>query len=312
MIKKLFFYPLIFFTLLLFGTGSFYTYNVYYLKKPIIVKGFDDKIQKLIKQFVKEKSSFSGYNIQVNKSIIQIDKFPSLLKIRLIDIKIEDNKSILTSNLEDLSINLSIQDIFNIIFTNKNLSINKLEIDNIKLSASVEKNGLIPGPVISFFIKQMNSKHRGNLINFKKNQFKINDVSLIIKDKTNFFKERSVIFKCKDLTFLKFTETINNLNLKCNKSELARFEINIKNTEENKIILEGSIKRESSDIYFVVTDYENSINVVYEGIVPDLFKEDSGVVVLGFLDGETFIAEEVLAKHDENYMPPSIKINNDS
>ena len=78
------------------------------------------------------------------------------------------------------------------------------------------------------------------------------------------------------------------------------------------MVLEGSIKRESSDIYFVVTDYENSINVVYEGIVPDLFKEDSGVVVLGFLDGETFIAEEVLAKHDENYMPPSIKINNDS
>ena len=249
MIKKLFFYLLIFFTLFLFGTGSFYTYNVYYLKKPIIVKGFDDKIQKLIKQFVKEKSSFSGYNIQVNKSIIQIDKFPYLLKIRLIDIKIEDKKSILTSNLEDLSINLSIQDIFNIIFTNKNLSINKLEIDNIKLSASMEKNGIVPGPVLSFFIKQMNSKHRGNLINFNKNQFKINDVSLIIKDKTNFFKERNVIFKCKDLTFLKFTETINNLNLKCNKSELARFEINIKNTEENKIILEGSIKNLKSKFF---------------------------------------------------------------
>ena len=50
----------------------------------------------------------------------------------------------------------------------------------------------------------------------------------------------------------------------------------------------------------------------YEGIVPDLFQEGSGVVVLGYLKDDLFIAEEVLAKHDENYMPPDLKIPNDS
>ncbi|MBL88143.1 MAG: cytochrome c maturation protein CcmE [Gammaproteobacteria bacterium] len=105
----------------------------------------------------------------------------------------------------------------------------------------------------------------------------------------------------------------SNLDYFFTPTELQNQEIPAdKRIKVGGMVLEGSIKRESSDIYFVVTDYENSINVVYEGIVPDLFKEDSGVVVLGFLDGETFIAEEVLAKHDENYMPPSIKINNDS
>ena len=98
----------------------------------------------------------------------------------------------------------------------------------------------------------------------------------------------------------------SNLDYFFTPTELQNQEIPAdKRIKVGGMVLEGSIKRESSDIYFVVTDYENSINVVYEGIVPDLFKEDSGVVVLGFLDGETFIAEEVLAKHDENYMPQS-------
>ena len=48
------------------------------------------------------------------------------------------------------------------------------------------------------------------------------------------------------------------------------------------------------------------------GILPDLFKEDSGVVVLGYLNNQTVYAEEVLAKHDENYMPPNIEVINDN
>ena len=78
------------------------------------------------------------------------------------------------------------------------------------------------------------------------------------------------------------------------------------------MVLNGSVKRASSKISFIVTDYENSITVEYDGIVPDLFKEDSGVVVLGFLDNQIVYAEEVLAKHDENYMPPNIDIKNDN
>ena len=78
------------------------------------------------------------------------------------------------------------------------------------------------------------------------------------------------------------------------------------------MVLSGSVERISSSISFVITDYENSIKVEYEGIVPDLFKEDSGVVVLGNLRDKILYAEEVLAKHDENYMPPNIEISDDS
>ena len=78
------------------------------------------------------------------------------------------------------------------------------------------------------------------------------------------------------------------------------------------MVLSGSVERISSSISFVISDYENSIKVEYEGIVPDLFKEDSGVVVLGNLRDKILYAEEVLAKHDENYMPPNIEISDDN
>ena len=78
------------------------------------------------------------------------------------------------------------------------------------------------------------------------------------------------------------------------------------------MVLSGSVERISSSISFVITDYENSIKVEYEGIVPDLFKEESGVVVLGNLRNKILYAEEVLAKHDENYMPPNIVISDDN
>ena len=85
--------------------------------------------------------------------------------------------------------------------------------------------------------------------------------------------------------------------------------INIPEDKRIKIggmVLENSVVREQSKVIFTVTDYKNYIEVVYEGIVPDLFKEGSGVVALGFMQNETFYAQEVLAKHDENYMPPEV------
>ena len=91
--------------------------------------------------------------------------------------------------------------------------------------------------------------------------------------------------------------------------------INIQEDKRIKIggmVLENSVVREQSKVIFTVTDYKNYIEVVYEGIVPDLFKEGSGVVALGFIQNETFYAQEVLAKHDENYMPPNLNINNDN
>tara|TARA_S200000501_G_scaffold126642_1_gene119616 strand:+ start:2595 stop:2999 length:405 start_codon:yes stop_codon:yes gene_type:complete len=74
------------------------------------------------------------------------------------------------------------------------------------------------------------------------------------------------------------------------------------------MVQKDSVQRDLSKISFVITDYENSIKVVYDGIVPDLFKEESGVVVLGYQKNQMIYAEEVLAKHDENYMPPNIAI----
>ena len=74
------------------------------------------------------------------------------------------------------------------------------------------------------------------------------------------------------------------------------------------MVQKDSVERNLSKISFVITDYENSIKVVYDGIVPDLFKEDSGVVVLGYQKNQMIYAIEVLAKHDENYMPPNIAI----
>ena len=69
----------------------------------------------------------------------------------------------------------------------------------------------------------------------------------------------------------------------------------------------GSVKRDGLNVSFVVTDTVKSTPVRYQGILPDLFKEGKGVVAQGQLRGNFFEAREVLAKHDENYMPPEAK-----
>jgi cytochrome c-type biogenesis protein CcmE len=66
----------------------------------------------------------------------------------------------------------------------------------------------------------------------------------------------------------------------------------------------GSVRRDGVTVHFVVTDTAQTVPVRYEGILPDLFQEGKGVVAQGQLQGGTFVAREVLAKHDENYMPP--------
>ncbi|NNM81398.1 MAG: cytochrome c maturation protein CcmE [Burkholderiales bacterium] len=75
------------------------------------------------------------------------------------------------------------------------------------------------------------------------------------------------------------------------------------------LVEKGSLKRENDGltVHFVVTDTRNNMNVTYKGILPDLFKEGKGVVAQGKLDSSgQFVADEVLAKHDENYMPPEV------
>ena len=74
------------------------------------------------------------------------------------------------------------------------------------------------------------------------------------------------------------------------------------------LVKKNSIKIESQDVKFVITDFKNEINVVYSGAVPNLFQEGKGVVAEGYLkDRNFFLATKILAKHDENYMPPEVK-----
>ena len=74
------------------------------------------------------------------------------------------------------------------------------------------------------------------------------------------------------------------------------------------LVEQGSVKRDGVTVRFVVTDMARAIPVRYEGILPDLFKEGKGVVAQGKLGADgAFHATEVLAKHDENYMPPEAK-----
>ncbi len=75
------------------------------------------------------------------------------------------------------------------------------------------------------------------------------------------------------------------------------------------LVQNNSMKRQpgSMEIAFVLTDFQKEIPVSYTGVLPDLFREGQGVIVRGKLDGSRFVAEEVLAKHDENYMPPEVK-----
>ncbi len=74
------------------------------------------------------------------------------------------------------------------------------------------------------------------------------------------------------------------------------------------MVTKGSVQRApgSLEIHFVVTDLKHDVPVSYTGVLPDLFREGQGVVAHGRMSGATFVADEVLAKHDEKYMPPEV------
>tara|TARA_Y100000591_G_scaffold182641_1_gene157743 strand:- start:97 stop:516 length:420 start_codon:yes stop_codon:yes gene_type:complete len=88
---------------------------------------------------------------------------------------------------------------------------------------------------------------------------------------------------------------------------------NISEIEKKRIRVGGMVKLNSitanmNEINFIITDFKNEINVIYSGAVPNLFEEGKGVVAEGYLkDKNFFIASKILAKHDENYMPPEVK-----
>ena len=111
-------------------------------------------------------------------------------------------------------------------------------------------------------------------------------------------------------TWLVVSALSENMNLFYSPSEILEADI-----DENVLIRAGGMVKQGSiekskdslNVRFTVTDYQNELIINYEGILPDLFDENAGVVVRGNLktDG-SFKAIEVLAKHDENYMPPEV------
>ena len=85
-------------------------------------------------------------------------------------------------------------------------------------------------------------------------------------------------------------------------------ELNKKKIRIGGMVKEKSIFIKSNEVNFIITDFKNEINVIYSGAVPNLFAEGKGVVAEGFLkDKNYFSAVKILAKHDENYMPPEVK-----
>jgi len=87
----------------------------------------------------------------------------------------------------------------------------------------------------------------------------------------------------------------------------------ISELDKKKMRVGGMVKKSSifitsNEVKFIITDFKNEINVTYSGAIPNLFEEEKGVVAEGFLkDRNFFSATKILAKHDENYMPPEVK-----
>ena len=113
------------------------------------------------------------------------------------------------------------------------------------------------------------------------------------------------------LTFYGLKEKVNFFYTPT-EARLAIHELHGKFVRIGGLLKPGSVKRKEHLLYFVITDQANEIQVVYDGLIPDLFKEGKGVVAEGKMhggemNGELLTATKVLAKHDENYMPPVIK-----
>ncbi|MDA8867239.1 cytochrome c maturation protein CcmE [Candidatus Pelagibacter sp.] len=110
-------------------------------------------------------------------------------------------------------------------------------------------------------------------------------------------------------TFLVLKSLEENVVYFQSPSEIkALSELNKKKIRVGGMVKKNSISINSSELKFVITDFKNEINVTYTGAIPNLFEEGKGVVAEGVLNDRNFFsASKILAKHDENYMPPEVK-----
>jgi cytochrome c-type biogenesis protein CcmE len=100
-----------------------------------------------------------------------------------------------------------------------------------------------------------------------------------------------------------------NINLFYSPSQVASGEAPENTTFRlGGMVVEGSVKRSDKDlnVYFDLTDTAQVVTVMYNGILPDLFREGQGIVTTGSMQNGEFVAQQVLAKHDETYMPPEV------
>ena len=110
--------------------------------------------------------------------------------------------------------------------------------------------------------------------------------------------------------FLILSALNSNLDYFYTPSELIDIEIpQNKRVKLGGMVEKNSVVRDGTNITFNITDSQETISVSYDGIVPDLFKEGSGIVAYGRIIDNKLVAENIFAKHDENYMPPNIEIS---
>ncbi|MDA7562117.1 cytochrome c maturation protein CcmE [Candidatus Pelagibacter sp.] len=129
------------------------------------------------------------------------------------------------------------------------------------------------------------------------------------KVKLRFIFLASVLASLILIVFLVLQSLKDNVVYFQSPSEIkSLIELNTKKIRLGGMVKEQSVFIKSNEITFIITDFKNEINVVYSGAVPNLFAEGKGVVAEGFLkDKNYFSATKILAKHDENYMPPEVK-----
>jgi len=129
------------------------------------------------------------------------------------------------------------------------------------------------------------------------------------KVKLRFFFVISIIIVLVLSVFLILKSLEENVVYFQSPSEINKFsELEKKKIRIGGMVKKNSISANSNEINFVITDFKHEINVNYSGVVPNLFEEGKGVVAEGFLkDRNYFLASKILAKHDENYMPPEVK-----
>ena len=129
------------------------------------------------------------------------------------------------------------------------------------------------------------------------------------KVKLRFFFVIIVLFTIILTVFLILKSLEENVIYFQSPSEIKELtEVNKKKIRVGGMVKKNSISISPDEVSFVVTDFDNEINVIFSGLVPNLFAEDKGVVLEGYLkDKNFFLATKILAKHDENYMPPEVK-----